>query len=510
MAFSMLSQGSFVAKLRGLVDDMTSSPRSPSKSPSSSPETDSDKVVETPEMTPPTTQRPRKLKSPPSQPQPRPPLPPRPPRIRRPRKGSLRDILRQHAGTALFMRPICWTDLHASLLGARFCELPPCDTPQPCDLPGPTPSQGHIQPSDTITRLSEALTEILTPLSQVAKPTSTAVKVILSTLWPAAFAKSHTAPELNMYYGDKVYFDAVRAQALWNFPPNPPTLSSQSSTATIIARPCESHGSLASTTTAHSPANLPMLCYIGKQQLATIRQHLFRVGTGPDAKPNMPVLRLQRLRAKQLIPTDSDEDAHFVGIFLAMAQRHFYTTPVKIPREGYWPPREGRWSPREGKPLRPNFQDVKLRILTHDNETCEFLVYTGYVTAKFLDRFYDPSCAPLDEDGNVEGMKIEFTRVPIWPILGLRERLGKALGEDIVGPFDPSKMETWEFDGPRPEPRSQDSDATVATVVTSKRKRGSSPSTSGESSEEESDDDDSDLPDKRRCLSEESRVGVVV
>ncbi|KAL6864479.1 hypothetical protein J3F83DRAFT_741967 [Trichoderma novae-zelandiae] len=503
----MFGQGSIVAKLRGLVDDMTSSPRSPSKSPSSSPDDDGDKVAETPAITPPTTQRPKKPKSPPSQP--RPPLPPR---IRRPKKGSLRDILRQHDGTALFMRPICWTDLHASLLGARFCELAPCDTPQPCNLPGPTPSQGHIQPSDTITRLSEALTEILTPTSPVARPSSAAVKVILSTLWPAAFAKSQAATEtLNMYFGDRVYFDAVRAQALWNFPPNPPTLSSQSSTATIIARPCESYGSLSSTTAAHSTANLPMLYYIGKHHLATLRQHLFRVGSRPDTKPNMPVIRLQRLRAKQLIPADSDNDAHFVGIFLAMAQRHFYTTPVKMPREGYWSPRESYWSPREGKPPRPNFQDVKLRILTHDNETCEFLIYTGHVTAKFLDRFYDPSCAPLDEDGNVEGMKIDFTRVPIWPILGLRERLGKALGEDIVGPFDPSKMETWEFDGPQPDLRTQDSDATVVTTVNPKRKRGSSPSTSGESSDEESDgDDETDLPDKRRCLSEErNRVGLV-
>ncbi|EHK16061.1 uncharacterized protein TRIVIDRAFT_4563, partial [Trichoderma virens Gv29-8] len=387
-----------------------------------------------PETTPPTTQRPKPAPSP--SPRPRPAK--RTGRIRRPKKGSLRDILRQNAGTSLFLRPIGWTDLHASLLGVRFCELPVCDTPRPCTLPGSPPTQGHMRPSCTITKLSDALTEILLPSSALPKPTSTAVKAVLTTLWPAAFAKPQLFPELNLYYGDKVYFDAVRVQALWNFPPNPSALSSQSSVATIATRPAESYGS--SLSTPHSTANLPMLCYIGKNQLASIRQNIFRVAIGPDNNPNIPVQRLQQLRGKRLLPANADQDPHFVGIFLAMAQRHFYNAPAQLfARETYWPP-------RKNESRRPDFQDVKMRILSHDTETCEFLVYTGYVTAKFLDRFYDPSSAPCDEDGKIAGMKIELTRVPIWPILGLRERLGKALGDDIVGSFDPEYMETWEDD----------------------------------------------------------------
>lgn len=493
----MFRQSAIVAKLRALVDDMTSS-SSPSMPPSSGPEEDGEIVMESPATTPPTTQRPKQAPS----------LPPRPrpaqraARMRRPKKGSLRDILRQNAGTSLFVRPIGWTDLHVSLLGVRFCELPACVTPRPCNMPGSPPTQGHMRPSHTITKLSEALTEILLPTSAQRKPTSTAVRAVLMTLWPAAFARSQPFPELNMYFGDKVYFDVVRVQALWNFPYNLSALSSQSSIATISTRPAESYGPSSSNPTAHSTANLPMMCYIGKNQLASIRKSIFRVATGPDNNPNTPVQRLQQLRAKHLFPADADRDAHFVGIFLAMAQRHFYTAPVQsYTRESYW-------SPRKGESRRPDFQDVKMRILTHDTETCEFLVYTGHVTAKFLDRFYDPSSAPCDEDGTVTGMKIEFTRVPIWPILGLRERLGKALGEDIVGSFDSNNMETWEDDSSGSESKSSQSDARGAHV---KRKRGTPPSILNESLEEETDEDQSSMGDKKRCLSGEgSRVGVVV
>jgi hypothetical protein len=144
-----------------------------------------------------------------------------------------------------------------------------------------------------------------------------------------------------------------------------------------------------------------------------------------------------------------------------------------------------------------------MRILTHDTETSEFLVYTGHVTAKFLDRFFDPSGAFYEEDGTIAGMKIEFTRVPIWPILGLRERLGKALGEDIVGSFDSNQMETWEFDS---ESRFSEPGAKGANI---KRKR-TTPTALDGSLDEESDEDQPAI-EKKRCLSEERNlVGVAV
>lgn len=152
-----------------------------------------------------------------------------------------------------------------------------------------------------------------------------------------------------------------------------------------------------------------------------------------------------------------------------------------------------------------------MRILTHDNETSEFLVYTGHVTAQFLDRFFDPSGAFYDEDGTIAGMKIEFTRVPIWPILGLRERLGKALGEDIVGPFDSNQMETWEDEssgsGSGSESRFSEPGARGVNI---KRKR-TTPTALDGSLDEDSDEDQPAMGDKKRRLSEERNlVGVVV
>ncbi|PCD21392.1 hypothetical protein AU210_016357 [Fusarium oxysporum f. sp. radicis-cucumerinum] len=112
-----------------------------------------------------------------------------------------------------------------------------------------------------------------------------------------------------------------------------------------------------------------------------------------------------------------------------MAQEHFYATPSVRSRSD------------------SSFHDLRLRILTHDVDKKDFIVYTGYITSGFMQMFHDPSKALAeDEDAAVSGLKIEYTKVPIWPILGLRERLGKALGPDVVGAFNPDEMVTWETD----------------------------------------------------------------
>lgn len=141
-----------------------------------------------------------------------------------------------------------------------------------------------------------------------------------------------------------------------------------------------------------------------------------------------------------------------------------------------------------------------LRILTHDADTSEFIVYTGHVTAKFLDRFHDPFRVPTSEESQdtAPGVKIEYTRVPIWPILGLKERLGKALGEDIVGPFDPSEMETWETD--TEEPQAKDN----------KRKREALSEVFNGSFDEDTDNDEQESPlkSKKQRLEEGPPIGV--
>ncbi|CAM1510512.1 Fc.00g008470.m01.CDS01 [Cosmosporella sp. VM-42] len=410
-------------------------------------------------------------------------------RIRRPAKNSIFDLIHEHAGTSLFVRPICWTDLHAQVLGARWEQLPPCDTPQPVALPGTPPSKGHMRPSQTIITLSDALSQILLPDAVHPILCSNAVKTVLMTLWPESFSKPQYLPELHLFFGGRIYRDAVRAQIMWNFP-SEEVKSSYSSFMTVSTRPADSFNVVnSSCTPPQSLSNLPMVCYIGRSQLASIRKNLFRVAPGPGRSWNEPVWRLQQLRAKQLVPSNSDHDAHFVGIFLAMAQKHFYATPAASSR------RESPITPGKEIPPCPKFQDVTLRILTHDTDTADFIVYTGYVTSQFLEKFHDPYKAAVDDDNaEASGIKIEYTRVPIWPILGLRERLGKALGQDVVGQFDPEEIETWETDREKHD--------------NCKRKRGALSEVFNGSFDDESDDEPA-LTAKKRCLSEGTPVGVV-
>ncbi|OBS27704.1 hypothetical protein FPOA_01646 [Fusarium poae] len=409
----------------------------------------------------------------------------RPQRIYRPAKNSLYDIFQQHAGTMLFVRPICWTDQHAQLLGARWEELPPCDTPQPAAAPGTPPSRGHLSPSNTIMTISSALTQILLPDSMHPILSSNAAKTVLTIMWPNAFSKTQFLPELNLYFGGRVYRDAVRAQILWNFPAGE-TKSPYTSFKTVSTRPAESFNISTQSSPNQSPANMPMICYIGKSQLASVRNNLFRIPSGPGRSWNEPVFRLQQLRGRMLVPSNSDHDAHFVGVFLGMAQKHFYPSP---PLNGR---RDSRMSPEQGIPPCPKFHDLKLKILTQDIETAEFIVHTGYITKEFLEKFHDPFKAPLNDDNAaVSGIKIEYTRVPVWPILGLRERLGKALGQEIVGPFNPDEIETWEKDPEKPGGEKRKREAYVNS-----------------SFEEETTEEMT--PPKKRCLKEGKPVGMVM
>ncbi|KFA70329.1 hypothetical protein S40285_01738 [Stachybotrys chlorohalonatus IBT 40285] len=411
-------------------------------------------------------------------------------RARRPAaKGSLIDLMHQHAGLSLFVRPICWTDMHTQLLGVRFHKLPACSEPVPPNIPGSPPSRGHMRPSKTIITLSEALTDLCLPGNTRPLFSSRGVQTILRTLWPQAFSRSQLLPEMHLFFGDHVYRDVIRAQIMWDYPSTTPC-SSYPSFQSVSTRPAGSFNLSqgASSLTSTSLEHLPMLCYLGKEQLASARNSLFRVASGP-ASSNEPVRRLQQLRSKMLMPSDSDEDPHLVAMFLAMAQRHFYAAPPPSSR------RNSQWSPGNKRPPCPNFRDVKLKILTHEKETADFIVYTGYVSAKFLERFHDPRKVPAGEEGPESlGIKIEYTRVPIWPILGLRERLGKAMGEEIVGAFDPDQIETWEEDG--------------ETRVGEKRSRAALAEVFNNSFEEES-DEEGVLHGKRRCLGHGNAVGLV-
>lgn len=414
-------------------------------------------------------------------------------RIHRADSNSLYDLLHDNQGTALFVRPIFWTDQHTKILGARFDENAPCDTPVPSSSPGSPPSKGHMRPSPAVTALSDSLSEILTA-GRHPYIVSNALKAALYILWPQAFRDFRFQPDMNLHFGGRVYRDAVKPSIMWYYPPETSHNHSFSSDTT---QPADTLDVLPSQNSAiDNPDKLPMMCYLGKSQLAMMRKNIFRIMPGPRGSWNGPVCRLQELRTKVLVPLNSDQDPHLVGVFLAMAQRHFYGPPTESLRLR----REHAYVAPRGITYPPKFHDVKLRILTTDNDTAEFIIYTATITAEYLQRFQTPWKTPNTMEENL-GMKIDYARVPIWPILGLKERLGKAVGQDIVGPFNPDDIETWDAD---------DDPEKVTPLGKRKREETFSEVLNGSTGDDDSSDDEPALTGKKRCLSEGTPVGLVV
>lgn len=352
----------------------------------------------------------------------------------------------------LYILPICWTDLHAQLLGAQFLARDPILTPVPASHPGSSPTKGGYlpRPSQTAAALSRELTTLLSPDNRRPFCKSRAIKNVLATLFPAALSRPRTSGELDIHFGGRVYRKGVRVPVMWKHPEATGTSFDSAATrpASSFGRvPNGSQHSVASSNGwscdgSQSSSGAPMLAYVNRGQLAFIRQNLFRIVPGPQTGDNQPVARLQQLRSKQLFPNEIDHDAHFVGILLAMAQAHFYgEAPSRTSSQAS--SRSGSRSPVDAPPP-PEFHDVKVQLLTHADETAEFIVYTAVVSAAFLGRFAEPTKASPD----ASGLDIEYVKVPIWPLLGLKERLGKALGRDVAGEaFEDgasAELETWE------------------------------------------------------------------
>lgn len=374
-------------------------------------------------------------------------------RPRRPEPGSIYGIMREHSGAMLYVLPICWTDAHARLLGAEFVALPPVLTPMPSQRGAASSRHGSggggggslypTCPPAWAAALGRDLTALLSlnPTRPYVK--ALAIKSVLSMLYPSALTRSKTAVELDLHFGGRVFRKAIRIPVLWRSADAAiDDWSSFDSVTTVLASSSDRLSYHSNSSSQTAPVTIsPVLVYINRTQLAFIRQNLFRIVPGPEGgdQLNEPVSRLQQLRSKLLIPEDVDHDAHFVAILLAMAQAHFYP---EAPWAGSQQPRRTAWADK--RTPTPAFRDVKVQILTHADDTAQFVVYTAVVTAAFLKRFAEPSRAPMD-GAAAAGIKIEYAKVPIWPVLGLKERLAKALGRDIVGDVaDDGSMETWE------------------------------------------------------------------
>ncbi len=365
-------------------------------------------------------------------------------RITQPDVGSLFDILHDHAGTTLYVVPICWTDRHTDLLGARFNKRASVVTPVPALVPGQ-----WLEPSKMAQTLTSELHTLVredaTPARAFCK--NRAMKHILSTLFPATLSRPKTGAELNLYFGHRVFRKVVRIPCIWK--------STSNADLSFDSCPTLPATSFVQGSAPTRSAGRPMLAYINKAQLAAIRKSLYGVLRGPEGNTNEPVARLQRLRSKLLMPKDAEHDPYIVAILIAMAQAHFYHESSS---------RSSSQSSSQGsrKSVRiapPSFRDIKVQVITHDegnDNNPNFVVYTATVTAAFLDRFLSPHKAPKLQPGEHSGMDISYTPVSFWPILGLKERLSKALGREIAGDAvldDPEHIGLWDaLLEPQPQP----------------------------------------------------------
>ncbi|KAH9896226.1 hypothetical protein F4778DRAFT_259525 [Xylariomycetidae sp. FL2044] len=407
-------------------------------------------------------------------------IPPKPkrasPRRRQPispEAGSLWGILCHHSGKSLFVPPICWTELHKQLLRCRFAQLPAQRSPRPSSSPSPSPRRSHQIPP-TVVKIGRELDILFTvdgSYNTLIKTRS--MRTVLSTLFPTHLSGVKVGSEMDLRFGNRAYRNAVRCQSLWKKPDSTLFTTSFDSTTTLTSS--RSASQLFASMTVDTSNDAPILAYVSRSHLNHIRKNCFRVMRGPNRALNEPVYRLQSLRSKILIPKNPDEDQFFVAVMIAMAQQAVYGD---VSRGTDFAPR-----------------DVEVRLLTLSEGDSSFLVYTATVPAALLMMFHEPHKAP---QGNTE-LDINFTQVPVWPVLGLKERLGKALGSDIVGDFQGVSIDTYE----------DELAETTPEVPSPKRRREALSEVFNASfSEDRELERPSEILGKRRCL-EEGRVGVV-
>lgn len=389
-----------------------------------------------------------------------------------PEIGSLWDIMHDHQGTSLYVLPICWTDMHTRLLGCRFVKQGPQQTPVPAASSSPRRSP---RTSATVVDIGSDLDSLMardTPRNILSK--TRALRNVISTLFPKNLCKPKTNAELSLRFGNRVYQKATRAQVVWKH--HDASMSFDSATTWTSSR---SPSQLLASMSVNIAGDAPVLAYVSRSNLNHIRHNCFRIIQGPNRTPNTPVHRLQTLRSKNLLPSNLDEDPHFVATIIALAQQQVYLDGA----------RSSVMTPK----------DVTVRLFTTSEEDEAFIIYTATVPAAFLMMFHEPHKAPK---ASTE-LKIEYTHVPVWPVLGLKERLGQVLGSDVVGDFDPLNIETF--------PDDDQQITSVAETVSPKRRREALSEVLNASFSEDRESNATEelhIINKRRCL-EEGRVGVV-
>ncbi|KAK8120377.1 hypothetical protein PG999_004497 [Apiospora kogelbergensis] len=331
-----------------------------------------------------------------------------------PQAGSLWAVLLDNRGTSLFVSPICWTDLHTKLLSCRFRQLPEQKTPAPISSRLPRRSPRTSPQIVALCRDLDTLTSSETPCNMVKK--NRALRDVMSTLFPIHLSKSRTCVELDLRFGGRYYPNAVLCQVLWEhsdvlFSSSISWTSNRSTSVPIASMD------------VNIASDAPILAYVNRSNLNKMRKKRLRMTRGRDGPDNGPVHRLQKIRANRLVPSNVNEDQYFLAVMIAMAQNSVYADNL----EGI------NFSPK----------DVRVRLMTTSKNNDAFIVYTATVPAASLMMFHKPHKAPVGD----AKILVDYIRVPIWPVMGLKERLGQVLGREVVGHFDQDNMETFDSQG---------------------------------------------------------------
>ncbi|KAK6955747.1 hypothetical protein Daesc_003391 [Daldinia eschscholtzii] len=419
-------------------------------------------------------------------------------KILSPEIGSLYDILHDYASTALYVPPQCWTEMHTKVLGCRFVQQPPQTTPVPSSPSSPSRLSQHRKVPQTVVRISRALDVIMQDnVSYIEQ--SDAMKSVLEDLFPSQLYPTDLS-RLTLRCGKDRYMSGVRCQALYKDPVGLRSFESATTCSSDLSMAAKDKDSKAF-------GDTPLLAYLDRDYLNRIRRNCFRIPPGPGGSFNGPIHRLQTIRAEKLVPKNLDEDHYILATMLAMAQQHVYDN--MFTGDGFAP------------------KDVQVRVLAVSKQDNSLVVYSSVIPTSFLTMFHEPSKSPKGD----AKVTINYQHVPVWPVLGFKERLGQALGKDLIGEFDVDRIETFqdellpnlegdnsdnveeeEFEAVLQKLEKEDDSTSDASCIAlaSKRKRKILSEVFNRSFSEdyESSGYPSELLAKRRRL-EEGRVGVV-
>ncbi|KAI0205543.1 hypothetical protein F4808DRAFT_237561 [Astrocystis sublimbata] len=356
-------------------------------------------------------------------------------RLIRPAIGSLYDRMHDHAGLQLFTRPLYWIDLHMTLLSCQFVQLPRHTTPTPLSASTPKSSLSSSQQSldsqrslevpQTVVMIGRNLDILMDDckllMMKDSRGKDAAMTELMNTLYPGYFTSPRHHVELDLLFGSHLYRAVANVQLLWHScNPQASMMSFDSTTTRVASQPVSRAASITTPSIGAPGTDSSILVYVNRSHLDFMRRNFFRNVRAPNGTINEPVARLQALRSKALIPKNAVKDPYFLGVMLALAQQSVYGDQ------------------RAAKGFAP--RDVKIRLLTVAEDDLAFIVYTATVPGALLSMFHEPNKAP---PANPD-FAVHYCHVNVWPVLGLKERLGKALGSDLVGEYGDAVIDTYE------------------------------------------------------------------